>query len=372
VLRRGLAPVPGLLLLFLLLVAAGAEAADPAPGKPAPVAVRFGGLVQAQADAGDPGDSRFPDGDVRFYLRRTRVSATARFPEGFEARVEAELAGTLAAASSLRAQLTDAYVGWTRHAAFRVRAGQFKTPFGQEQLFSDPRLTTIERSLGNDRLTVGRQVGVQLHGGLLGDRLTYAVGAFNGSGVNTTANADGKLLVAARLAGSPWRGSLAGAGARLSAGLNGFASDDERLPLPSDFGFDSTPVTPAFDDLFTGRRRGAGGDVQLAAGRLELSAEALLVRFEPDAGVPAPSFDSSSLAVLAAWDALPERLQLFAKLDRFDPSRDRDADATTTVTLGGSWFFRGHDLKVQANYLGSDVPGRPRQHKVLARIQAAF
>ena len=95
-------------------------------------------------------------------------------------------------------------------------------------------------------------------------------------------------------------------------------------------------------------------------------------RREPDAGVPARSFEASSVYVQVAYEVLPKRLQLFAKVDRFDPNRDRDVDATTTLSAGGSWFLRGHDLKLQANYLGSDVPGLPSEHKVLARFQAAF
>jgi phosphate-selective porin len=337
-----------------------------------PVTIRLGGLIQAQADAGDQGDSRFPADDVRFYLRRVRLNATARFPEGFEARLEAELAGTLAGTSNLRAQLTDAYVGWTKRPALQVRAGQFKTPFGHEQLLSDLRMTTMERSLGSDRLTPGRQLGVEAHGDLLGKRLAYALGAFNGSGANTTANADGEMLVAGRVSGTPWKGTLAGSEASLSAGLGAFASDENGLSQAAEFGFDSTPDSPVADNLLAGRRRGTGGDVQLTAGRLEVLAEALLLRFEPDAGVPARSFEASSVYVQVAYEVLPKRLQLFAKVDRFDPNRDRDADATTTLSAGGSWFLRGHDLKLQANYLGSDVPGLPRQHKVLARIQAAF
>lgn len=365
-------------VLFLLLAPTFASllslAEEPAsaPKGPAAVAVRFGGFVQVQADGGDKGDSRFPGDDLRFYLRRGRLIATARFPEGFEARVEAELAGSLASTANLRGQLNDAYVAWTRLPEIQVRAGQFKSPFGYEQLLNDTRMTAMERTLGNDRLTLGRQLGVQIHGELLGKRLSYALGAFNGAGVNTTSNEDGKLLVAGRVSGSPWKGSLAGTEATLSTGLDGFASDDRSLPLSQDFGFDSTPESPAADSLFTGRRHGAGVDLQLAAGRLEVLAEALLVRFEPVSGIPDPSFDASSVFLQAGFEVLPKKLQLFAKVDRFDPNRKADGDATTTITAGGSWFLRGHDLKLQANYLGSDVPGLPRQHKVLARVQAVF
>ena len=363
-----------LLLLALLPLAAPATPGEEKPAKDAPpaVAVRFGGLLQVQADGGDRGDSRFPDTDVRFYLRRVRASAAATLPEGFEAKLEVELAGTLSSTTNLRAQLTDAYVGWKGNGAIRVRAGQFKSAFGHEQLLSDPRMATIERSLGSDRLTPGRQVGVQLHGDLAGNRVSWAAGAFGGGGANATSNEDGKLLYAGRLSGTAWKGSVGGAEVALSAGVNGFVSEEKGLAMPADFLLDSTPVTLAFDNLLTGRRSGAGADVQLVAGRLELDAEALLVRFEQEPGGPGRDFDAASFSLLAGYEAIPKRLQLFGRVDRFDPSRDRPSDETTTVTLGGSWFLRGHDLKLQANYLGSDAPGLPRQHKVLARLQAAF
>ena len=64
----------------------------------------------------------------------------------------------------------------------KIRVGQFKTPFGFEQLYSDPRLFITERSLGNDRLTQSRQLGAQVGGDVLDKRLTYAIGLFNGTG----------------------------------------------------------------------------------------------------------------------------------------------------------------------------------------------
>lgn len=49
-----------------------------------------------------------------------------------------------------------------------VRFGQFKSPFGYEQLYGDPRLPTLERTLVNDRLTFGRQIGFQVFGDTIG------------------------------------------------------------------------------------------------------------------------------------------------------------------------------------------------------------
>src|SRR5678815_5611899 len=107
----------------------------------------LGGVLQVQGEAGDRGDRRYSGRNDRIYLRRARLNAQGRFLEDFDFRLELDVSGSLADASALRAQATDAYVRWNRFAPYGVRSGQFKTPYGYEQLVSDPRLLTIERSL---------------------------------------------------------------------------------------------------------------------------------------------------------------------------------------------------------------------------------
>src|SRR6185436_20881738 len=175
----------------VFLAAQGLGTTKPAGREPT---LAIGGLLQVQADAGDRGDSRFTNDNDRFYLRRARLNATGKFLEEFDFRLELDLAGSLSNTSALRAQMTDGFINWNRYPAANVRAGQFKTPFGFEQLYGDPRLFTLERSLVNDRLTLSRQVGVQLGGDLFEKRLTYAVGSFNGNGVNNNFNDNESFL----------------------------------------------------------------------------------------------------------------------------------------------------------------------------------
>jgi phosphate-selective porin OprO/OprP len=96
--------------------------------------VQFGGMVQVQGESGDRGDSRFISPNARVYLRRARVNVAGRFVQEFNFRTELELSGSLTDATGLRAQLTDAYINWNRFDSANVRVGQFKTPFGFEQL----------------------------------------------------------------------------------------------------------------------------------------------------------------------------------------------------------------------------------------------
>ena len=335
--------------------------------------IQLGGMIQAQTEGGDRGDSRFTDSNGRAYLRRARLNLSGRFVEDFTFRFEMDLAGSLSNASGFRAQLTDAYVNWNRFDGANVRVGQFKTPFGFEQLYADPRLYTAERSLASDRLTPGRQIGVQLGGLLLDDRISYSAGLFNGSGTNQNINDNDKFMAAGRAGFTPFDGRLFGQLAKVGFGANAFRTTDTNLAVASDFGIDSTPTTSAKDNLFLGRRHGIGYDAQLAFGPLEIWSEYLRDTFEPTSRVPTARFRSSGWYTQAAYYVIPEKLQLVERLETFDPRDVVAADATRSTVSGLNWYFREHDIKLQLDWMRSRVPGLSKeQEKIIARLQTVF
>jgi phosphate-selective porin OprO/OprP len=355
-----------LLLLLLCPPVAAAEGSlvvvQPAGKEPT---LRLGGLLQGQAELGDRGDLRWDSANDRIFLRRARINLQGRFLEAFEFRLEADAAGTLAATSGLRLQLTDGYVDWKRYQAASVRVGQFKTPFGFEQLFSDPRLVTPERSLANDRLTLSRQSGVQVSGELLEGRLSYAAGLFNGTGANSNANDNDQFLYVGRLAGKPLPG--------LSLGANAYTSHDDAVPLGPEFRVDLTPSTPAPDNVFQGERSATGLDLQWQWKRLELWAEAMRVRFEPADAIPADRFRADGGYLQAGFYVVPGKLQAVVKVETFDPDDGADDDAVDTITAGANLLLKGDDLKLQAYYLRFDVPGAEGDDsKALLRLQLVF
>lgn len=330
--------------------------------------LKIGGLLQVQADFGERGDGRFTTGDDRFYLRRARLNATGSFLEDFDFRLEMDLSASLSnnstsvSTSNLRAQLTDGYVNWNKYVQANIRGGQFKTPFGYEQLYNDPRLLTIERSLVNDRLTIGRQLGAMVYGDLLEKRFSYWSGVFNGNNVNVSFNDNDSFLYSGRAAGTLFEGKAHGQDTKLALGGNVFLSEDKNLTgQPPDFSFAG--------NTFTGKRRGVGVDSQFKMGPLDVWLEYLAVRFEPADNTPRDEFTPRGWYAMAGYFIRP-KAQVVLRYEEFDPTV---IDSTQTWTFGFNYLIKGDDLKFQVDYLLSNVPDIVEtQNKVLCRFQVNF
>jgi phosphate-selective porin OprO/OprP len=323
--------------------------------------VKVGGFLQVQGDAGDHGDARFSSSNARFFLRRARLNVGGRFTEDFDYRTEIELFGSLGEVSGLRGQLTDAYVTWNRYRAANIRVGQFKTPFGFEQLIADTALQPMERSMVNDRLTAGRQIGVQAAGHTSDDRFAYAAGIFNGSGTNISANDNDRFMQAARLSYVPFTGQLLDQKARWAAAINVLRSNDKGLSIPAEIGIGTT---------FTGQRHAEGIDSQFQVGQFELAAEALREEYEPSSA--SHRVRSSGSYLQAGYFVIP-KLQLLGRYETFQPDTANEASTTKATLLGLNYLIRHNDLKLQLNWLHETVPGfTQRQDKWMARVQTVF
>ncbi len=132
---------------------------------------RIGGVIQSDAILFD---NHYPV-DNDFDIRRARISMQGRLYEFFSYKLEAELEGS----SSNR--LIDAYINYDYYPFLQIRLGQFKEPFGLEQLTSDKYLPFNERSMAH-YLTPVRDVGLMIHGVVLDETIQYALGIFNGDG----------------------------------------------------------------------------------------------------------------------------------------------------------------------------------------------
>src|SRR5262249_14751070 len=69
-----------------------------------------------------------------------------------------------------------------------IEAGQFKLPFGHEELVGETNRDFVYRSLAARVLSPGRDPGVMAHGRLFARRLTYQAGYFTRDGSNGRTN----------------------------------------------------------------------------------------------------------------------------------------------------------------------------------------
>src|SRR5438309_26931 len=190
----------------------------------------LGGFIQMNFEDGDVSafEGRFGQTALkdRFRLRRARINLTGDFAEQFDFKVEGDFENSDGLNSSRTAfEATDIFVNWHQFAEANVKAGQWKAPFGLEQITPDQYLIIIERSLPTGAITPERQIGVQLWGKPFTnvwpdqkDLLTYYAGIFNGNGRNVTINDNNNFMYVGRLELQPFKGKIFGQDSSLKLG----------------------------------------------------------------------------------------------------------------------------------------------------------
>ncbi len=146
--------------------------------------------------------SVFPEdagADNNFLMRRGRLTFRGKVFKDFTYRLELD-----GASSNVLDQ--DAYLGWERYKAFRIRVGQHKTRFGGEQTWSRYSLFFLERSMISDNLTEGASRGAYVYGDLH-PTFRYEASVSNGNQRNNDNNSEKDFAL--RLIADPFKGSPA-------------------------------------------------------------------------------------------------------------------------------------------------------------------
>src|SRR6266496_785533 len=177
----------------------------------------LGGFIQVNFEDGDVSafEGRFGQTALkdRFRLRRARINMTGDFAEQFDFKIEGDFGQSDGLNSNRTAfSATDIFVNWHQYPEAQIKIGQWKAPFGLEQITSDPTLYMIERSLPTGAITPDRQIGIQLWGKPFThvwpeqkDLLTYYAGIFNGNGRNITNNDNNEFMYVGRLELQPFK-----------------------------------------------------------------------------------------------------------------------------------------------------------------------
>jgi len=329
----------------------------------------LGGYIQMNLEDGEVSafEGRFGQTALkdRFRLRRTRINLTGDFAENFDFKVEGEFENS-DGISSNRTDFsgTDIFINWHQFAEANVKVGQWKAPFGLEQITPDPTLIIIERSLPTGAITPERQVGVQVWGKPFTniwpaqkDLLTYYAGIFNGNGRNVTVNDNNNFMYVGRLELLPWQGKLLGQTSSLKLGADVLNSRDDKgtnisqsLNLLVNSDGSLSPFTlPGADE-----RTAWSVDAWFNLGPFDLIGEYLQekVNGRTVAGVPPgfADFTTNGFYVTGAYYLIPKKLQAAVRWEQLNPGQ-KGNDGIHSITAGLNYYIHGDDIKLMANYI---------------------
>ncbi len=257
-----------------------------------------------------------------FDIRRARLDFKSDVTERFDYRLQADFSGT-------SAKLLDATIGYKFNPAAKLLLGQLKVPFSQENLISSPKLETINRSqvvealvargkdvIGNQN---GRDTGAQVGGSFWQKEdaylVDYALGVFNGAGINAADGNERKDL-AVRLVFKPISALSIG-----GSFYNGryTKSTTEAAAVRNRTGFEFTYV-----------------------------AEPLSLKGEYIKGVDS-STSKDGWYLQAAYSFVPKTLQGVLKYDVYDSDTGKANTESGVSTLGVNYFFNKL-VFLQVNY----------------------
>ena len=358
----------------------------------------LGGFIQANFEGIDvsPFEGRFGSTALkeRFRLRRARINLTGDFAEQFDFKIEGDFENSDGISSSRTAfSGTDIFVNWHQFPEAQIKVGQWKAPFGLEQLTPDTSLYIIERSLPTGAITPERQIGVQLWGKPFTnvwpdekDLLTYYAGIFNGNGRNTTINDNNNFMYVGRLELQPFKGKILGQDSSLKLGADVLNSRDDKgtnisqslnLLVNAD-GSLSPYVLPGADE-----RTAWSVDAWLKLGPFDLIGEYLeeYVNGRTVNGV-APGFadfTTNGYYITAAYFLIPKKLQAAVRWEDLNPGQ-KGSDGIHSITGGLNYYIHGDDIKLMVNYIHtwSDFReanpdlGRDQFNEVIGRVQLMF
>ncbi len=159
--------------------------------------LKFGGRIQMDFTAGSADDAIEalvgPVGEGTEF-RRARIFVSGTIYGNVEFKAQYDFAGG-------DADFNDVYIGFRDTPVGNVRIGHFFEPFSLEQLTSSKYITFLERALPNV-FVPARNVGIMFHDHV-GERFTWAAGAFREADGFGMSSGSGKLNLTGRVTGLP-------------------------------------------------------------------------------------------------------------------------------------------------------------------------
>lgn len=288
-------------------------------------------------------------GNNGFNISNMRLILSGELDEGFGYLFNTNFTSSLS--------ILDAKAYYGISPAFTVDVGLFKAPFSKEYLTGAGAIDFVNRAQVVSALAVKRQIGVQVHGGLHENTLSYSAGIFNGNGYADNNNDNNRFMYAGRIMVIPKLGQGDGDACRLEIGLNSAFSEDKNISV----------VGGALPQ-FTGERILLGGDISWVYKNISLSAEAIYARLKYDDTTGRHTKDPYGYHATAGY-MIADNSQILVRWDSFIP--DGISDNSDLIIFGYN-LWPTKVIELQANYIIPAKSGNFKHHQILINTQLAF
>lgn len=260
------------------------------------------------------------------------------------------------------ARMYEYYMDWTPMKEVGFKLGQYKVPLSMENPMSLTVLETIQNSRSISSLTgmtddvmksqnkinnAGRDIGLQMSGKLFNmgnhDLVYYALGVFQGAGMNTS-DKDNVKDFAGTILFEPVKGLRLGGSALFGAAT-----------------YQTTETDPGVRHV---RNR------WVASG--EFQSDRFYARAEWLNGKDG-QIDREGLYGTAKYFILPKKISMVGKVDYYNRNKDLNAEVIDYLAGVDYWFY--NKCRVQLNYQYSDYSKKWDQknsHQVMGQLQIVF
>jgi phosphate-selective porin len=230
--------------------------------------------------------------------------------------------------------LRDLYLDLAKNKAAAVRLGQFKAPFGIQELTSSGNQQFVDRSITSVEFAPSRQIGAMLHGATGKSKFGYEVGLFNGNGRNRPSNDNDGYMYAARVHFDP-------------AGEYKLSESAVEHPSKTLWTIGAAFLSNATDAAADETDNTLEGFFALKYKGLSVLANAYRRTEEQAVG---PDVDADGALAQVGYFFIPKKLEVAVRWAEFDPDTDVSGDTQTETRVGFGYFWSQHNLKFQADY----------------------
>jgi phosphate-selective porin OprO/OprP len=244
--------------------------------------------------------------------------------------------------------------------AAMIKLGQYKVPFGRQELTSSGSQQFVDRSAVSNTFARGRDIGVQLWGTPAGGKLDWRVGVFNGGGRTISRNDNDDLQVNARLQWAPFGDP------KYSEG--DFDSSDKPLfSIAGNYESNTREVAATATAVAHHNAQDIlGYDVVFKYKGFSLFGEYFDRQNDRNEGFS--DFDDDGYNLQAGYFVIPKRLEVALRFAEYDPNAGRGDDVRSETGVALGYYWNKHNHKLQTDFREIEDEARGAKDKEL-RVQ---